>query len=97
MLIEANSDTSSVGPSNKDHPFLPDESVLIMQVVLKIYVYYNDKLFGIFHSSFIRTKSLVWMALSNIDHCTLLILLHVLCLITMARHFSDIQSCTFYF
>ena len=42
MLIEANSDTSSVGPSNKDHP-LPDESALIMQVVLKIYVYYNDK------------------------------------------------------
>ena len=29
MLIEANSDTSSVGPSNKD------ESTLIMQVVLK--------------------------------------------------------------
>ena len=28
MLIEANSDTSSVGPSNKDHPFLPDESDL---------------------------------------------------------------------
>ena len=23
-----------------------------MQVVLKIYVYYNDKLFGIFHSGF---------------------------------------------
>ena len=45
MLIEANSDTSSVGPSNKD------ESALIMQVVLKIYVYYNDKLFGIFHST----------------------------------------------
>ena len=41
MRIEANSDTSSVGPSNKDH-------ALIMQVVLKIYVYYNDKLFGIF-------------------------------------------------
>ena len=38
MLIEANSDTSSVGPSNKD------EGALIMQVVLKIYVYYNDKL-----------------------------------------------------
>ena len=30
MLSEANSDTSSVGPSNKD------ESALIMQVVLKI-------------------------------------------------------------
>ena len=54
---EANSNKSSVGPSNKD------ESALIMQVVLKIYVYYNDKLFGIFHSGFIRTKSLVWMAL----------------------------------
>ena len=38
MLIEANSDTSSVGPSNKD------EGALIMHVVLKIYVYYNDKL-----------------------------------------------------
>ena len=73
MLIEANSDKSSVGPSNKD------ESALIMQVVLKIYVYYNDKLFGIFHSGFIRTKSLVWMALSNMEHCTLFILLHVLC------------------
>ena len=41
MLTEANSDTSSVGPSNKD------ESALIKQVVLQIYVYYNDKLFGI--------------------------------------------------
>ena len=52
----------------------------MMQVVLlKIYVYYNDKLFGIFHSGFIRAKSLVWMALSNMEHCTLLILLHVLC------------------
>ena len=73
MLIEANSDTSSVGPSNED------EGALIMQVVLKIYVYYNDKLSGIFHSGFIRTKSLVWMALYNMEHCTLLILLHVLC------------------
>ena len=34
---------SSVG-----HSILPDESALIMQVVLKIYVDYNDKLFGIF-------------------------------------------------
>ena len=57
MLIEANSDTSSVGPSSKD------ESALIIQVVLNIYVYYTDKLFRIFHSGFIRTKSLVWMAL----------------------------------
>ena len=84
MLIEANSDTSSVGPSNKDqnkdHPFCQMKVLFnMMQVVLKIYVYYNDKLFGIFHSGFIRTKSLVWMALSNIDNCTLLILLHVLC------------------
>ena len=51
-----------------------------MQVVLKIYVYYNDKLFGIFQSGFISTKSLVSMALQNMEHCTLLILLHVLCL-----------------
>ena len=62
MLIEANSDTSSVGPSNKD------ESALIKQVVLKIYVYYNDKLFGIFHSGFIRTKSS-----SCLEHCTLIV------------------------
>ena len=34
-----------------------------MQVVLKIDVYYNDKLFGIFHSGFMSTKSFVWMAL----------------------------------
>ena len=50
MLIEANNDTSSVGPSKKKPSILPDESALIMQVVLKIYVYYNDKLFGIFHN-----------------------------------------------
>ena len=51
VQIEINSDTctSSVGPSNKDHPFCQIyESALIMQVVLKIYVYYNNKLFGIF-------------------------------------------------
>ena len=55
---------------------LPDESALIMQVVLKIYVYYNDKLFfGIFHNGFISTKSLVWMALYNMEHCTRLIIL----------------------
>ena len=46
-----------------------------MLVVLKIYVYYNDKLFfGIFHSGFISSKSLVWMALLNMEHCALLIL-----------------------
>ena len=28
-----------------------------MQVVLKIYNYYNDKLFGIFYSGFISTKA----------------------------------------
>ena len=36
MLIEANSDTSSVRSSNKDHPIARHESVHIMQVVLKI-------------------------------------------------------------
>ena len=47
MLIEANSDTSTVGPSNKDHPFCQMKE----QVVLKFYVFYNVKLFfGIFHS-----------------------------------------------
>ena len=29
MLIEANSDKSSVGPSDKKNPILPDESALI--------------------------------------------------------------------
>ena len=64
MLIEANSDKSSVGPSNKDYPFCQMKVLIIMQVVLNIYVYCNDKLlFGIFHSGFISNKSLVWMAL----------------------------------
>ena len=37
------------GPFHLRPSILPDESALIMQVVLKIYVYYNGKLFGIFH------------------------------------------------
>ena len=53
--------------------------LLLLNNHLKIYVYYNDKLFVIFHSGFISTKSLVWMALQNMEHCTRLILLHVLC------------------
>ena len=36
MLIEANSDASSVGLSNKDPSILSDESPLIMQVVLNM-------------------------------------------------------------
>ena len=49
---------------------------LMMQVVLKIYIYYNDKLFGIFQWFH---KNQISCLDGLIKHGTLLILLHVLC------------------
>ena len=58
-----------------------------MQVVLKIYVYYNDKLFfGIFHSGFISIIYLVWVALQNVElYTTNYIACMIMIMLTIAQ------------
>ena len=79
MLIEANNDKSSVDPSNKDHPFcqwwkcsynaggLKDLCLLQWQIVWDISQWFYKH-----HISCLD-------GLIKHEHCTLLILLHVLC------------------